>query len=267
MNTTGTDATKDYFRQDGTVHSWWAPESPCDGHYGHFQEQMRWVVAQTDWAGKSVLDIGTGKGRLAVAYGLKGARVTALDISREMLADARTAASAANVSVPLILGDAERLPLPTATFDVVSCIEAIMHFPHPLAALREIARVVKPGGTVLLSTTNRFRLLALVRWPDRALDRLRHGTPTGPRIFWAHSLWESRRLLAQARLKPEKTHGQGLLQAARIPLGRGRFFPLVPRALADWFFVHVEPRLRETWLLALMGTVMFVCRPVDGRSG
>ena len=261
------DGTKAYFRRSGTVHTWWAPEQEGELLFDHFQEQLRWLTAAVDWRGKSVLDIGTGKGRCAVACGLNGGRVTALDLSWEMLAEARTAAEVATVRVAFALGDAECLPFRAAAFDVVSCIEAVMHFPRPVDALKEMARVVKAGGIVLLSMTNRLRLLALVRWPTRLFVRLRHGRPAQPPIFWSYSLWRFRRFLSDAGLTPETTHGQGLLQAARIPLGRGRFFPIVPRPLADWFFVHVEPCLRETLLLALMGTVMFVCRPVARGAG
>jgi len=260
------DVTKAYFYRDGTVHTWWSPESPDNLLYEHFREQLRWATGRVAWPGQRVLDIGTGKGRFAISYALNGAQVTALDISREMLRDARAAALAAGVAVQFCLSDAEALPFPPATFDVVSCMEAIMHFPQPVAALQEMARVVKPEGVVLLSMTNRYRLAALARWPARLWRRLRRSRTSDPPLVWDYSLGEFRQLLAQAGLVAQQTHGQGLLQAtARVPLGRGRFLPLVPRPLADWFFSHVEPSLRETPLLALMGTIMVVCHP--GRRG
>ena len=256
------DATKAYFRQDGTVHTWWDPESPDSIHYQHFLEQLRWVVSQVDWCGKRVLDIGTGKGRLAIAAALRGARVTGLDLSEEMLKDARHAAKDVRSVIGFALGDAELLPYPNQVFDVVSCLEALMHFPHPDVALREMVRVTKPGGVVVLSVTNRLCLTALTRRITRLVLCLRPALRQGgPQVFWYHSLWSLRRLAASAGLTLVKTHGQGLFQAtARLPLGRGKFLPLAPRPLADWFFQRIEPVLRDTPLLAFMGTIVAICR-------
>ena len=255
------DATKAYFRHDGTVHTWWNPESPDSIHYHHFREQLRWVVSQVDWSGKRVLDIGTGKGRLATAAALHDGRVTGLDLAEEMLRDARRDAKKASSSVELTLGDAEALPFPDKSFDVVTCLEALMHFPHPDLALREMARVTKPGGTVVLSVTNWLCLTALARRVSRLISSLRPGRDQDPAIFWYYSLWSVRRLAVSAGLTIVRRRGQGLLQAtARLPLGRGRFLPLIPRPLADWFFRRIEPVLRETPLLAVMGTIMVVCR-------
>ncbi len=258
------DATKAYFHQDGTVHTWWAPEDRDSIHYNHFLEQLRWVVAQVEWSGKRVLDIGTGKGRLAVATALSGARVIGLDISGEMLADARRAAQDGRLNVYFTLGDAELLPFRDQVFDVVTCVEALMHFPHPDVALREMARVTKPGGTVILSVTNWLCLTALARKVSSLIEYLHRGPVKGPAFFWYYSLWRLRRLVAGAGLKVIRTHGQGLLQAtARLPLGRGRFLPLVPRTFADWFFRRIEPALRETLLVAFMGTILVVCETRD----
>ncbi|MCZ7568439.1 MAG: methyltransferase domain-containing protein [Ardenticatenaceae bacterium] len=256
------NATKTYFAQDGTVRTWWSPESPNDLLYDHFREQLRWVAEQVAWPGKQVLDLATGKGRFAIEYARHGADVQALDISGEMLRIASATAAEAGVQVRFGLGDAECLPFPDATFDVVSCMEAIMHLPDPASALREMVRVVKPNGIVLLSMTNRLRLAALARWPAETLRRLRPGGPGHPEIMWCYSIWEFRRLLADAGLEIEQIRGQGLLQATtRLPLGGGRRLPVIPRRLADWSFTHLEPPFRESPLMAVMGTIMVVCTP------
>lgn len=256
------NATKSYFYQDGTVRTWWSPESPDNLLYDHFREQLRWVTEQVAWPGKEVLDVGTGKGRFAVEYARRGARVRALDISREMLSLARAAATQAGVQVEFGLGDAEQLPFPDGAFDVVSCMEAIMHLPNPASALKEMVRVTKPGGTVLLSMTNRLRIAALTRWLGDTLRRLRNGGTGEPEILWCYSVWEFRRLLADAGLEIQHMRGQGLLQATtRLPLGGGRRLPLIPRRLADWSFTHLEPPLRASPLMAIMGTINVVCTP------
>jgi hypothetical protein len=112
--------------------------------------------------------------------------------------------------------------------------------------------------------TNWLCLTALARKVSGLIEYLHRGPVKGPAFFWYYSLWRLRRLAAGAGLKIIRTHGQGLLQeTARLPLGRGRFLPLVPRPFADWFFQRVEPVLRETPLAACMGTILVVCRTSD----
>ena len=109
--------------------------------------------------GESVLDIATGTGHLALAAAQRvgpTGKVTGLDLTREMLAQAQRKAEAKGVTnAEWRQGDAERPPSPDATFDAVICASGIFFLPHQLAALREWRRVLKPGGRVLFSTFGR----------------------------------------------------------------------------------------------------------------
>ena len=255
-----TDATKTYFRQSDTVLRWWFPEDPTHPLYAHFAEQLRWVLAQQDWRGQRVLDISTGKGRFAVNLAALAAEVTALDIAPQMLALAQHAADEHGVGVQFLQADAEQLPFPDAAFDVALCMEAIMHVPHPQRLLNEMARVTRPGGKVILSMTNRWRLNALGEAPGALYRRLGLAQqPTTPRYMWHYSAPEFKRFFERAGLTIERLHGQGLFQAnARLWLNSEVSLPMFPRWFADAFFAHVEPFLRETPLAAVMGTVMAV---------
>lgn len=255
-----TDATKTYFRQADTVLHWWFPEDPTHPLYAHFAEQLRWVLAQRDWRGQRVLDISTGKGRFAVNLAALAAEVTALDIAPQMLALAQHAADEHGVGVQFLQADAEQLPFPDAAFDVALCMEAIMHVPHPQRLLNEMARVTRPGGKVILSMTNRWRLNALGEAPGALYRRLGLAQqPTTPRYMWHYSAPEFKRFFERAGLTIERLHGQGLFQAnARLWLNSEVSLPMFPRWFADAFFAHVEPFLRETPLAAVMGTVMAV---------
>ena len=255
-----TDATKTYFRQADTVLHWWFPEDPTHPLYAHFAEQLRWVLAQQDWRGQRVLDISTGKGRFAVNLAALAAEVTALDIAPQMLALAQHAADEHGVGVQFLQADAEQLPFPDAAFDVALCMEAIMHVPHPQRLLDEMARVTRPGGKVILSMTNRWRLNALGEAPGALYRRLGLAQqPTTPRYMWHYSAPEFKRFFERAGLTIERLHGQGLFQAnARLWLNSEVSLPMFPRWFADAFFAHVEPFLRETPLAAVMGTVMAV---------
>jgi len=259
------DEVKRYFQRQGTVARWWNPEDRQDPHYAHFREQLEWTVRQFDWQGKRVLDVGTGKGRFAIPFAQEGAEVIGLDISSEMLAEAQRRAREAGVAVQLIQGDAERLPFPKGAFDIVSCMEALMHVPHPQEAVMEAARVVRPGGQVIFSMTNKWRINALAGLPMALARALRLSkSPAGPQIVWYYSTRTFKAFLRRAGLRIRRLRGQGLFQAgARLPLTRRFSIPLVPRLFADWFFARLEPPLRESPLLHVMGTVMAIAVAED----
>lgn len=95
------------------------------------------------------LDVGTGAGHTALAVAPHVARVIATDLTPEMLAEtARLARERGLANVETRPADAEALPFPDATFDLVTCRLAFHHFPHPDTAVRELARVLKPGGVL-----------------------------------------------------------------------------------------------------------------------
>jgi ubiquinone/menaquinone biosynthesis C-methylase UbiE len=93
--------------------------------------------------GSTLLDIACGPGDASVAAVVRGAEVTGIDFSEEMLA----IASARNASVDFRIGDACALEFPDNTFDAVIMNFGMLHLPDPDLAIREAARVVKRGGT------------------------------------------------------------------------------------------------------------------------
>lgn len=115
------------------------------------------ALRHADPARAVVLDLATGTGDLAFALRDAGAaQVTGLDFSREMLAEAarKDAQMAHGRPVAWIEGDAMALPFGDASFDAVTVGFGLRNMPSYLGALREVARVLKPGGTfVCLETT------------------------------------------------------------------------------------------------------------------
>ena len=94
-------------------------------------------------AGTSVLDVGTGTGRAAIVLARRGAVVTGLDASAEMLAVARRRAEESHASVTFVSGDAHALDFPDRAFDAVVCLRVLMHTPDWRASLAELCRVAR----------------------------------------------------------------------------------------------------------------------------
>ena len=101
-----------------------------------------------------VLDIATGTGRLPqallVARSFKG-HITALDLSARMLALAQAKLARYSDRITWLKQDAQVLPFPAGAFDVVTCLESLEFFPRPLDAVREMTRVLRTGGLLVLS--------------------------------------------------------------------------------------------------------------------
>ena len=109
------------------------------------------VALAGDVRGRRVLDVGTGAGATALAFAAAGAEVTALDLTPTMLETVRAEAVRRGLPAPETrLGDAAALPLPDARFDVVACRVCAHHFAKVQAAVTEMARVLRPGGLLVL---------------------------------------------------------------------------------------------------------------------
>lgn len=93
--------------------------------------------------GRTVLDVGTGTGRAAIALAIRGARVTGVDASAEMLAVAERRAAEAGVGVTFTPGDAHGLAFPDRSFDAVVCLRVLMHTPDWRRSLGELCRVAR----------------------------------------------------------------------------------------------------------------------------
>ena len=92
------------------------------------------------------LDAGCGTGFLSLEMAARGHRVSGIDFAPAMLAAARRKAAAQGLSVHFEEGDAEQLPFPPGSFDLVISRHVLWTLPHPEAAIDEWIRVLKPGG-------------------------------------------------------------------------------------------------------------------------
>src|SRR5437879_11802782 len=99
-----------------------------------------------------VLDVGCGTGVVAITAQRRGAKVTGLDLTPELLKRAQENAAVADADVAWHEGDVESLPFGDGAFDVVLSQFGHMVHPRPEIATREMLRVLKPGGLIAFST-------------------------------------------------------------------------------------------------------------------
>ncbi len=101
--------------------------------------------------GKKVLDAGCGTGFFSQKAAERGALVTSMDLGENLLAQVAKKCDSTRV-----VGSILEMPFENNTFDIVVSSEVIEHIPTPLKAIDEIHRVLKPGGTLVLSTPNKL---------------------------------------------------------------------------------------------------------------
>jgi SAM-dependent methyltransferase len=113
--------------------------------------------------GKKLLDVGCGDGTMAFELARQGARVTALDADPSMIAAVCLRAKNEATRVQLVEGNAENLPFRDATFDVVMAVTVLCFVQDAEHAMTEIARVLKPGGRLVIGELGRWSLWAAQR--------------------------------------------------------------------------------------------------------
>ena len=126
-----------------------------DGNYDYFSRFMEPSAVQFldrigVTPGSRWLDVACGSGQLALIAARRGARVTGCDIAANAITAARGRAASEGLDAQFDEGDAEALPYPDASFDVVATIGA-MFAPRPDLAAAELLRVTTPGGTIAMA--------------------------------------------------------------------------------------------------------------------
>ncbi len=205
--------------------------------------------------GSCVLDLGCGNGRHAFEAWRRGATVVALDASAADLVAARAVVGAMTEAAQLpgptpgglVNADALALPFADAAFDRVIAAEVLEHIPDDHRAIRELARVLRPGGRLAVTVPS--------HWPERvcwALDRAYHDRPGGHvRIYRRRHL---ERALAAAGCVPRGAHRAHALHSPywwlRCATGVDRVeAPAFVRRYHDLLVWQIEHR--PAWLEAI----------------
>jgi ubiquinone/menaquinone biosynthesis C-methylase UbiE len=117
------------------------------------------LAAHGPCRGGELLDVGTGPARIPIALcrADPSARVLGVDLAEAMLARARRNVDVAQLSdrIACVRGDAKSLPLASARFEAVLSNTIVHHIPDPAPAVAEMARLVAPGGTVMVRDLSR----------------------------------------------------------------------------------------------------------------
>jgi ubiquinone/menaquinone biosynthesis C-methylase UbiE len=143
-----------------------------------------------------VLEVAVGTGK-NLSYYSRDSQVIALDLSKEMLNVARERAAKLSLDASFLVADAEALPFSDQSFDTVVSSLSTCTFPDPVAVLREIKRICRPGGKVLLLEHGRSDREWLGRWQDRHADQF--AKPLG--CQWNR---ETLKLVGEAGLKVDQ---------------------------------------------------------------
>lgn len=172
-------------------------ESVRRHRYEAYAPWMPEVMRFEEWKGRDVLEIGVGLGSDHLSFALGGAKVQALDLSAEHLRHTRKHLAAHGLRTGGVLGDAEANPFPDASFDLVYSFGVLHHTPGTARAVREVLRVLRPGGTALIGLYHRdswffwlwtvlFRGVLLCGIPRkgwrRLLSEIEYRSPDNPAV-------------------------------------------------------------------------------------
>jgi 2-polyprenyl-6-hydroxyphenyl methylase/3-demethylubiquinone-9 3-methyltransferase len=196
---------------DALAHRFW------DSH-GEFRPlhllnpvRLGFVAEHARLAGARALDVGCGGGLLCEALSHRDARVTGIDLAPGMVEVARLHAAEEGLEIDYRVAAAEALAAGAEQFDVITCMEMLEHVPRPQQMLATLAALVRPGGSVFVSTLNRNLksfLLAIVG-AEYVLGLLPRGTHEYERLIrpselsrWARAAGLTPRAIAGIDLNP-----------------------------------------------------------------
>jgi SAM-dependent methyltransferase len=176
------------------------------GHHESVLRSHRWRTAENSAAyllphltsGATLLDVGCGPGTITAELADRVRKVTALEVTEEALGLARAEIGRRGIAtVDFAVGDVQALDFPDDSFDVVHAHQVLQHVGEPVAALREMRRVTRPGGVVAVRDSDYAAFTWFPALPELAewlelyerVARGNGGEPDAGRrlLSWAHA--------------------------------------------------------------------------------
>lgn len=200
-----TNAIRDFYQQDAENYDERRWLTPSGQQAAYDSERLIEDALRDHGVNGRVLEIGCGSGRITEKVVARASETVLVDISSNMLEIAKARAlKAATGSVTTHVGSAYELPLETNSVDAVVSINVLSHIEQPLSFLTETARVVRPGGTVVLN----FPIWNSLFLPAALLVKARKRAFN----FNVYSRWYSSRevkgLFKHAGMSIDQTYGQ-----------------------------------------------------------
>ncbi|MFZ9967158.1 MAG: bifunctional 2-polyprenyl-6-hydroxyphenol methylase/3-demethylubiquinol 3-O-methyltransferase UbiG [Steroidobacteraceae bacterium] len=209
------DATSDpaeLAKFEAMASRWWDPAGEFRPLHALNPVRLGFIESRAGLRGLRVLDVGGGGGLVSEGMARRGAQVTGIDLAAAPLEVARLHAMEAGVSIDYrrvsAIDLANEAP---GAFDLVTCLEMLEHVPAPSVIVEALARLVRPGGSVICSTINRSiksYLLAVVG-AEYMLGLLPRGTHEYARLIrpselcrWARAAGLESRELAGLEYDP-----------------------------------------------------------------
>jgi ubiquinone/menaquinone biosynthesis C-methylase UbiE len=258
-------------RELAETKSFW-DANPCGGDYGSYDDFMTWIqdtepyafeiMSRISWIDKRVLDVGCGQGTMVNYLPRFGATMFGLDLSPVSLHRAAAGAHELGYSdrVHLSAANAERLPFPNDCFDTVLSMGVLHHTENTTEGVREIWRVLKPGGLALVmfyrSGNPKWWMTRLIRTVSSLVDRI-----AGEPYYIANRL--------RPKHEEDDVRGTALLELFGCPILKAfsnrqvrEMFRIFPKVLIS----NYQPGFRRLAdIVPMLRSVEFLLEKIDRR--
>jgi len=240
---------------------YWAEREEIDDVYSN-EDRITRELARLPLEGRWSLEVGAGSGRDSLELARRGSKVVVLDYVRTSFQVIRRQADALGLTVHPVCADAQRMPFREGTFDLVFHQGLMEHFRDPLPLVRENARVLVPGGHVLIDVPQKFHVYTAAKHAMILLGRWFAGWET------EYTPAELEAITRRAGLAPVRTYGEwmvpgffyrsfryGLMRAgiARLPKYPRPLWPFGP--LGEALRARLRERRIGLYTCAMIGTL------------
>jgi SAM-dependent methyltransferase len=238
----------------------WIEHEAIDDVYTN-EDRLLNELRKLDPEGRLVMEVGAGSGRDSLELRRAGARVIVLDYSRPSLETVRRLSERTGLDLLFVCGDGLNLPFPDGSIDIVFHQGLLEHFRDPQPLLEENARVVKPGGHLLVDVPQTFHIYTVLKKSLIAIGKWFAGWET------QFTVGQLERAFTRADLEVRWSYGDWMVPGLwyrglrSVLRSRGRVLPKYPSGLwpVNALAAAIRRRLRGTrfalYTYAMIGTV------------